>query len=200
ALDHTPIRPSLCSPLSVANAPRSRLFSPSPGFPPGGWATPPCPLYGPPPQSFPVTPPLGGLALSWGIGDQMKTPYSHVVDFAITRQLPRNFVIEAAYTGRFAHRLLQEEDLAQPLDIRDPASGMDYFAAATMFTKAAEAQRPIESVSPIPYWENLFSTAAGPGKLSHCAPGVAPNQPTATQNMYDFYSCFVHNEALALFQ
>jgi len=130
----------------------------------------------------------------------MKTPYSHVVDFAITRQLPSNFVIEAAYIGRFAHRLLQEEDLAQPLDIRDPASGMDYFAAATMFTKAAEAQRPIESISPIPYWESLFSTAAGPNKLSHCAPGVAPNQPTATQNMYDFYSCFVHNEALALFQ
>jgi hypothetical protein len=121
-------------------------------------------------------------------------------DFSVTRQLPHNFVIEAAYVGRFAHRLLQEEDLAQPLDIRDPQSGTDYYAAATMFTKANEAQVPIQNMAPIPYWEHVFPSARGPGKLSHCAPGVAPSDPTATQNMYDMYSCWVHNETGALFR
>jgi len=112
----------------------------------------------------------------------------------ITRELPRGFVIEAAYTGRFAHRLLQEEDLAQPLDIRDPQSGMDYFSAATMFTRAAEARVPIQNVAPIPFWEHLFPMAAGLGKLP--APpcqfaGIAPPNPTATENMYGLFSCWV---------
>lgn len=187
--------------LSVDNAPRFSSLSTIPAFAAGGCATPPCPLYGPPPQSFPVTPSIGGLAGAWGLGDRLKTPYSHVVNFSVTRQLPHNFVIEAAYIGRFAHRLLQEEDLVQPLDIRDPKSGTNYFAAATMFTKAADAQVPIQDMAPIPYWQNVFPTAAGPGKLSqHCAPGVAPSNPTATQNMYDLYSCYLHNESVALFQ
>jgi hypothetical protein len=187
--------------LSVDNAPRFSSLSTVPAFAAGGCANPPCPLYGPPPQSFPVSLPIGTFALTWGLDDKLKTPYSHVVNFSVTRQLPHNIVIEAAYIGRFAHRSLQEEDLAQPLDIRDPQSDMDYFTAATMFTKAAEVGVPIQSMAPIPYWEDVFPTAAGPGKLSqHCAPGVAPSNPTATQNMYDMYSCWVHNETGALFQ
>jgi len=188
--------------LSVDNAPRFSSFSRVPAFAAGGCATPPCPLYGPPPQSFPVTSPIGGFGLTWGMDDKLKTPYSHVVDFSVTRQLPHNFVIEATYIGRFAHRLLQEEDLAQPLDIRDPRSGTDYFAAATMFTKAAEAGVPIQNIAPIPYWEHLFPMAAGPGKTqTNCsAPGPAPSNPTATQNMYAMYRCWVHNETGALFQ
>jgi hypothetical protein len=143
---------------------------------------------------------MGSFALAWGLDDKLKTPYSHVINFGVTRELPHNFVIEAAYIGRFAHRLIQEEDLAQPLDIRDPQSGTDYFSAARMFTKAKEAQVPIQNIAPIPYWEHLFPTAAGAGKLSHCAPGVAPSNPTASQNMYDMYSCWLHNETEALFQ
>ena len=65
----------------------------------------------------------------------MKTPYSHVFDLSITRDLGRNFVFEATYIGRLGHRLLQEEDLAMPLDVVDPKSKMDYFKAATMLTK-----------------------------------------------------------------
>jgi hypothetical protein len=186
--------------LSVDNAPRFSGLGTVPAFAAGGCATPPCPLYGPPPQSFPVALPMGSFALAWGLDDKLKTPYSHVINFGVTRELPHNFVIEAAYIGRFAHRLIQEEDLAQPLDIRDPQSGTDYFSAARMFTKAKEAQVPIQNIAPIPYWEHLFPTAAGAGKLSHCAPGVAPSNPTASQNMYDMYSCWLHNETEALFQ
>ena len=70
------------------------------------------------PRAFPdtVTPPgpnTYGLAISWGIDDKLKTPYSHVVDFSITRDLGHNFVMEATYTGRFAHHLLQEESTSR---------------------------------------------------------------------------------------
>jgi len=43
----------------------------------------------------------------------MKTPYSHGVDFSITRELPKQFVVELSYVGRFIRRLLQEVDIAR---------------------------------------------------------------------------------------
>jgi hypothetical protein len=172
--------------------------------------TPPCSIINPPPGgSFPVTPPPTAFSITWGLDDKLKTPYSHVFDFSITRELPSGFVFEAAYVGRLGRRLLQEDDLAMPLDIRDPKSGMDYFKATTMLTKAAVAGTDISQLAPIPYWENLFPSAAGnlgfgtPGKSSHlgCAPGdsVSATNYTATQAMYDMYSCFPFNETSGLF-
>jgi hypothetical protein len=143
------------------------------------------------------------LAIAWGIDDNLKTPYSHVVDFSITRDLGHNFVAEATYTGRFARHLLQEIDLSQPLDLVDPASKTDYFAAAQMLDKMAYAGVQTNDVQPIPYWENLFPAAAGQGLLSNsdgtaCSGGPTPNPTTATQNIYDMYNCFVGNETLSL--
>lgn len=170
-------------------------------------------VVGPPPPSFPgtVTPPggtdAGSFAIYWGLDDKLKTPYSHVLDFSITRELSRNFVFEASYVGRLAHRLLQEEDLAMPLDIVDPASKMDYFTAATMLTKAANAGTDISQLAPIPYWEHLFPQAAhkpgfGPGGGLGCAPNssnLSSDNFTATQAMYDQFSCNAGNETSALF-
>ncbi|HEX3543400.1 MAG TPA: hypothetical protein VHT31_02645, partial [Candidatus Acidoferrum sp.] len=42
-------------------------------------------------------------------------------------------IFSATYVGRLGHRLLQQRDLAMPLNLKDPKSGMDYFTAATMF-------------------------------------------------------------------
>jgi hypothetical protein len=141
------------------------------------------------------------------LDDKLKTPYSHVVDFSITRDLGKNYVIEASYIGRFAHHLLQEEDLAMPLDVVDPTSKMDYFAAATMLTKATNAGTDIASLAPIPFWQNLFPNAAGKpgfglGGGGGCAPnagGIPSSSFTPTQAMYDMFSCFAGNETTALF-
>ncbi|MGB8065374.1 MAG: carboxypeptidase-like regulatory domain-containing protein [Candidatus Sulfotelmatobacter sp.] len=155
----------------------------------------------PAPHGFPYAPSNDpntyGLAIAWGIDNHLKTPYSHVVDFSLTRELPHNFVVEATYTGRFAHHLLQEIDLSQPLDLVDPASKTDYFAAAQALSKAAYAGTSESSIAPIPYWENLFPQAAGPSGISGYAPGI-PANPTATQNMYDLYYSDLGNETLAL--
>jgi hypothetical protein len=165
----------------------------------------------PSPHGFPYTPSDNpatyGLAIAWGIDDNLKTPYSHVIDFSLTRELPHSFVVEATYTGRFAHHLLQEIDLSEPLDLVDPKSHTDYFAAADMLSKAAYAGTPINNIQPIPYWQNMFPAAAGPGLLSGtttstpCSPTTSagtPAKPTATQNIYDSYYCNVGNETLAL--
>jgi carboxypeptidase family protein len=159
-------------------------------------------LVSPPPQGgFPATPPTSFGTVSWGVDDRLKTPYSHVIDFSVTRELPRNFIFEAAYVGRLGRRLLQEEDFAMPLDIRDPKSGVDYFTAATQFAKMAEAHTPINKVRPIAYWEDLFPGAAGRrlpnGGCAFAGESVVASL-TATQAMYDLFACNLHNETTAL--
>jgi hypothetical protein len=147
-----------------------------------------------PTAPFPYTPPVSTLAnpvqqIAFGFDDKLHTPYSEMVDMSFTRELPGGFVFGASYVGRFAHRLLQQRDLAMPLNLKDPKSGMDYFTAATIFAKEAQANTPVANVASIPYWENLFPGAAG---VSNCgkAPGrgAVPN-PTATQSMYERFFC-----------
>jgi hypothetical protein len=83
-----------------------------------------------------------------------------VFDVSITRELPNNFVVEASYIGRLGRRLLQEADLAMPLDLVDTKSKTDYFKAATQLSKASKQGVDI-SLPTIPYWENMFPGAAG---------------------------------------
>ncbi len=181
----------------------------------------PCPIQEPPPSgSFPVTPPSslsgGGFAITWGLNDKLKTPYSHALDFSVTREMPHGFVFESAYVGRFAHRLLQEEDMAMPLNLYDPKSGMSYFQAATAMAKLYRAKTPIQNITPAEigtkYWQDMFPNAAGPAatqlgaEVSNpgvpCGPSNGAGFPngnvTATQAMYDLFACNNYNESTAL--
>ena len=80
--------------------------------------------------------------------------------------------------------------MAQPLNIKDPKSGMTYYQAAAMLAELAYQNNGAgvdeRTVQPIPYWENLFASAAGPGGITGAAQGI-PGNPTATQNIYDAY-------------
>lgn len=170
--------------------------------------SPASPLAG----GYPVTPPTGfndgSFSIYWGLDDGLKTPYSHVFNLSYERELPGNFVVSATYQGRLGRRLMQEVDLAQPLNLKDPKSGMTYYQAASALSALAETGTPITSVQPIPYWENLFPTAAGANLLSGNNAGTVPCTPagtwvpgqslTATQNMYDNFGCFLHNETVGL--
>lgn len=188
-----------------------------------GCNTPPCSIVGTPPMGpFPVYPPSGattpgGFAITWGLDDKLKTPYSHVFDFSITRELPKNFVFEASYVGRFAHRLLQEEDLAEPTNLRDPTGGQTYFQAAQALAKQYYAGTPTQNITPAligtSYWEHMFPAAAGnvanqlfgssseaPGFTQPCLGSPISNSinVTATQAMYDLFCNFSGNETTAL--
>jgi hypothetical protein len=123
-----------------------------------------------PETSFPVTP-ANIEALSWGVDNRVKTPYAEVFDFSIQRQFANSWTVEAAYVGRLGKRLLQNLDLATPLDLVDPKSGMDYFNAAQLMSAAAVAGTPASSMQTIPYWEDMF-------------PNLVGNGQTATQNIY----------------
>ncbi len=181
------------------NIPTSSALGPLIGAPPTG----PFPVYSP---SGAATP--GGFAITWGLDDKLKTPYSHVVDFSITRELPSNFVFEASYILRMAHRLMQEEDLAEPTNLRDTIGGQTYFQAAQALARQYKNGGPtatdISQITPAlvgPYWQHLFPTAAGAAstQIFGCAPNATGlTTVTATQAMYDLYDCYAGNETTAL--
>ena len=122
--------------------------------------------------TYPYTPPTNlncGLAITWGVDSKIKTPYTIAYDFSIQREVPHGFSFEADYVGTFGRHLLQQLDLAEPLDLVDPKSGMDYFEAGKLLSQATNAGAT--TVQPIPYWEDLF-------------PYLATNGQSATQNIY----------------
>ncbi len=204
---------TLTNPASVQDVPCAPRFT-APGVMPTGTfcgqnLSPASPL-----GAYPVTPPTGfndgSFAIYWGMDDKLKTPYSHVFNLTYERELGSNFVLSATYQGRLGRRLLQEIDLAQPLNIKDPVSGMTYYQAASALAVLAEGTclpgplspscaTPISAVQPISYWENLFPTSAGPGSAYGCMPGAVAN-PTATQNFYDLFGCWVRNETIGLLE
>ena len=131
--------------------------------------------------TFPVTP-GDDVAINYGLDNKLHTPYAYVFDFSISRQLPHGTTVEAVYTGRLAHRLLQQRDLGMPLNLTDKNGGGDYFNAATQMIKLADSGTPVENVAAIPYWEHLF-------------PGAATGSLSATQNIYqtEFANFYVVN-------
>jgi len=189
--------------ITVDQAPRFSGINDIPTYAAGGCGSPPCLIFAPPPSAtLPFFPSAdissGGFAITWGLDDRLKTPYGEVASLSVQRQLPKNLVFEISYIGRFGHRLLQEEDLAMPLDIRDPKSGMDYFTAARALDFARVNGTSIQNIGSIPFWEDIFPSAAGPASsqiyfFGPCAPGAGSipggANVTATQAMYNAWSC-----------
>lgn len=148
---------------------------------------------------FPRTPEPGGFVYTWGLDDRLKTPYSHVFDLSIERDLGHGYSLDAAYVGRMGRRLLTNMDLGMPLNLTDPSSKTNYFSAARNFDQLARAGVDISDprVQSIPYWQDLFPGAAG--VITGCAPNSSGiSNPTATQAMFDLFSCFVENETTAI--
>lgn len=137
--------------------------------------------------AFPVTP--GNIeALTWTVDNRVKTPYAHAMDLSFQREIAKSWTVEAAYVGRLGRRLLQNLDLATPLDLVDTKSESDWFSAAKLMSTARNNNVSTASLAAIPYFENMFPAAAGNGL-------------TATQNIYNdlWTSGTVGNETFPLY-
>jgi hypothetical protein len=113
--------------------------------------------------SFPYTYPQDNFAITWGIDDHLKTPYSEDIDFSVQRELGGGFTLETDYVGRLGRHLLQSLDLAEPVDFHDPQGGGDYYNAAGKLSRLVDqnAGNPKAKVAAIPYFEHLFPYMAG---------------------------------------
>ena len=198
--------------VSPANAPRFTCLTP--GTSGQSCLPPPCPsinnpgcLFGPaPPGGFPYTPGNSAFAINWGLDQTLKTPYTHVFNFSLSRQITARSSLQIAYVGSIGRRLPLQVDLAMPANLTDPASKTKYFQAATMLSKAAAAGTDVNRIQPIPFFENVFPGWASvtQNQLNsqgiQCAPGNFPASPSATQAIYELWTCYPHNETFSLFQ
>jgi len=125
-----------------------------------------------PTQTFPFTPPVDGFAIDWGMDNHIKTPYAESFNFSLQHLFPGGFTFEEAYVGRLGHHLLQELDLAEPVDYVDPGGAGDYFSAARILSQEVDAapfgtetngifagnhQKVNNNIQAIPYFENVFA-------------------------------------------
>jgi len=207
--------------VSPANAPRFTCLTP--GTSGTSCLPPPCAsindpgcLFGPAPMGgFPYTPGNTAFAINWGLDQGLKTPYAHVFNLSFSRQLTPRSSLQLAYVGSIGRRLGLQADLAMPVNLNDTASNTRYFTAATQLSKAAAVGTDVNSVQPVPFFENVFPAWAGVSVQSNlglnnqtatnpngdnCAPGNLPANPTATQNIYELWNCFPHNETFSLFE
>jgi hypothetical protein len=169
-----------------------------------------------PPVGFPATFPQGNFCICWGIDSSLKTPYSYALDFSISRELPHNMAIEVAYVGRLGHNLLLQSDLAQPLNLTDPASGITYYQAAQAMANLARINNKAgtnpalvtsATIGPTSaYWNDLFSpVAAGDeynvaGTVGASSCGAWPLNPTTdpVTAIYQTFLCAADNETDAI--
>jgi len=111
-----------------------------------------------PTQAFPYAPPVGNFGIDWGLDNKLKTPYAESFNFSFQHELPGGFVMEEAYVGRLGRHLLEQLDIAEPVDYKDPSGGGDYFANASMLSRITDenGDAPGATVPAIPYFENVF--------------------------------------------
>lgn len=146
-------------------------------------------IYEPaPPSTFPVTYPVGAEAIADGIDQSIKTPYSYAVDFSVQRQLPGGATLDLAYVGHYGHGELALDDIAEPLDLVDPATGIDYFHAVTALAKLARAGTPLSSINAATvgptaaYWSDMFGAQS---QYNICSTGA--NTTSILQSAYDLF-------------
>jgi hypothetical protein len=92
-----------------------------------------------------------------GIDTNLVAPHNHVWNLTIERELPWGLVFQTSYTGRLGRNLLAQRDIMAITNLRDPASGMDWYTAATQLEIIRQTRPPgSTAVTPIPYFENVF--------------------------------------------
>jgi len=119
---------------------------------------------GPPPaasETYPYAPADESFLITWGVDNKLKTPYSEAFNFSLQRELPGGFTLETAYLGRLGRHLLQQIDLAEPVNYVDPQGGGDYFTNGALLSKIEDQNGGNSANVPtIPYFEDVFPQLA----------------------------------------
>ncbi len=146
-------------------------------------------------QSFPYTPPSSpadGFSIAWGLDNHLKTPYSYSFNLSTQRELPAGFTVEADYVGRLGRHLLEQLDMAEPVDFVDANGGGDYFSAARKLSQIVDANGScnpynaasnncnVPTVAPIQYFEDIFPFMQGYDYAGESATQAIYNNEWAT--------------------
>ena len=171
----------------------------------------------PPPPSFPeIIPTMASLGsesyATSSLDTSLKTPYSYALDFSVERDLGAGFSLDLSYVGRLSHRLLSAQDVAQPLDLRDKKSGLDYFSAIQPLTRLYELAGVTDAtftdsmVGPavVQYWTDMLQKPINGGayKLRAQTGGCGSGGPASTTDpvlaIFDLFCGVPGAETVAL--
>jgi hypothetical protein len=169
------------------------------------------------PQTFPsgLNNQTGAYAVYFGMDNKIKTPYSYTLDLSVGRELGHNLALEVSYVGRLSHRLLSQADVAAPLDLVDPKTGIDYYTAVQALAKIYRTGVKSNNVTDAmigptaSYWKDLMgNTSFLPGaggapqgfRISRCTSKAtgpfASTDPVIAA--YDLFCGFANNETTAV--
>jgi hypothetical protein len=158
----------------------------------------------PPPAVFPQTFPNGNFFIGSSIDSALKTPYAYTLDLSVGRELPGGFNLEVSYVGRLAHRLLTQLDVATPLDLKDPKTGLDYYTALTALAKVYRTGVSTDNFNPsmVPakvaqYWADILQPLQAGDMYKTGSCGTNPtNVPVVA--IYDLFCGNSLNETTGL--
>jgi hypothetical protein len=164
----------------------------------------------PPPANFPVTFPTGTFYIGSTIDRGLKTPYAYTLDFSIARELKGGFTLEASYVGRLSRRLLMQNDVATPTNLKDPASGTTYYEAVNALAKLyrggvtdANFQNSMLPANVVQYWQNIIQPANAAGGYTLGYGGGCGSGPASTKNpvllAFDLFCSQSLNETTGLY-
>jgi hypothetical protein len=146
----------------------------------------------PPALTFPQQRPANNARrIESSLDSTLQSPINYSWNVSFQRDLPHGMVFETAYVGRAARDLLAGRDAVQPnLNFRDPASGQTWTEAATILELLRQANAPIQSIAPLPFFENLYT----PGSIDAIFFGAGL---TNTQAVYAMMPLGIRNPSCA---
>jgi len=153
---------SLSNPANVLTSAQVPRFTGFYSIPAGILPVAPSATFGPNGKSYP-----NAFAITNSIDDNLKAPYTINMDFSIGRQFGHGLFIQAAYVGRLSRHSLVQRDLAMPTNLLDPKSGQTYFQAMSQLATLLDFNKvSIANLPKIPFFEDMWSTAAGNGNTA----------------------------------
>ncbi len=107
----------------------------------------------------------GSFAITNSIDQQLAAPYTINLDFTVGRDLGHGFFVQASYVGRLSRHSLINRDLAMPTNLIGPGSPAKptYQAMTNLMTDIDFQGATVANIPQIPFFNNMWTTAAGNG-------------------------------------
>lgn len=87
-----------------------------------------------------------GERIESSVDSRLHAPTEYVWNVTYERELPKGMLLSASYVGRIGRSLLARRDAAAFNDLRDPATGMDWYAAGTELEKLRQLGTDINQI------------------------------------------------------
>jgi hypothetical protein len=144
---------------------------------------------------FPQQQPADEAArIETSLDSALVSPINYTWNVSVERKLPAGIVIQGAYLGRAARNLLATRDIMALNNIKDPASGMDWYTAATLLEIPRSQNASVNTIQQIPYFANLWPADLAARLNAFYGGAFIPTNLNQTQTIYFVAQNFYGND------